>query len=274
MNFLSQNFSLLSGHFVSYSSSLIFFLFYFFIVGFQGTRRNAKGDGPKLRDPGNRMFSENGRRKRRRKGNKKRKGKPGRLQVYGGAYRQLKNDIGYIMSVINVEDKRVDNTSTQAFTAAWQLLILNGLVLGTTATTRNGQSVKWTGMEARLTVRLGAAASNTASIVIFYDRSPNAVAPVGLDVYAVAGVLSPRNASTISRFHILHDERYALDTVQATIIPDGYSKNLNTHTNFNTGNAGTIADIQEGAYYLAWICDTSVTFPSFDVYTRFLFVDN
>lgn len=209
-------------------------------------------------------------RPRRRRG----KNPPNRMKIYGNAYGQLKRDVGWLMSVINVEEKHEDsNANGTALSAAWQLVLLNGIAPGTSSTTRVGQSVKITGIEARFTLKIGSAASNTVRVVIFWDKSPNATAPAGTDIYGT-GVLTPRVVGNLPRFLILYECRFCLDTLGPGIQADDFQRNLNMHEYFNTGTAGTIADIQEGAIYLMFICDTSATFPTIDYYTRVGFVDN
>jgi len=254
---------------------------YNFIPGVAGTRRNAKGDGPAwtaVRVKKSRVNSDVNRRKggaRGRRRGPRGRGK-GRMQIYGSAYGQLKRDIGWLMSVVNVEDKYIDTAGPTTLSAAWQLFLLNGCVTGTSATTRNGQSIKLVGWEYKffLTIDPASTTVQSARIVVFFDRQCNAAAPTpATDIYP-ATVASMRIVSQIPRYAIIYDEWIVLDPSSPSGVVGSLNRALQTHVEFNTTNGGTVADITKNSMYLMVLSDAGASFPVLVWSSRVVFVDN
>lgn len=226
---------------------------------------------------GNRSLISNDKRK---SGGKGRKGpripkRNSRLQVYGAAGSQLYRDVKWLISVVNVEDKYVDTNNSIAFTNAWQYALLNPVSQGTTPNTRIGQSIKTVGLEFRFNAFINAAstASQTIRIMIFKDKQPNGANPGVADVYP-AGSLTPRVVGYLDRFQIMFERTYVLNTVNTTIITEAYIETMGFHVEFNTGNAGTIADITVNSVFVGFFSDQAVSLPQFSYNSRFAYVDN
>ncbi len=217
----------------------------------------------------------NDRKKRKARTKPRGRKKPGRMAIYGNAYNQLRSDVGYLMSMINTETKYVDSTNIQTMSGAWQQTLLNGLVQGTTSTTRLGQSLKATGIEFKCFVTMNAAATAISSyrVMIFMDKQPNATAPTTTDVYPAAAV-SYRTVAYLDRFSIIWEKWAILDVEFPTGEIESFSKTLNFHEEFNTSNAGTIADITKNSLYIAFYSDAGSNFPSINWSVRYVFVDN
>lgn len=210
--------------------------------------------------------------RRRRPGGRKR---PGRVEIYGGAISQLRKDVGYVMSLLNVEDKYIDNGATTALTGSWQLFLLNGLQLGTTSTTRIGQSIKLNSVLFKAFLTINASSTNVQSsrVVMFADKQANAAAPTATDIYP-ATVASQRVVSYLDRFTILLDEWIILDPSS----PSGelliHSKAMSQHVSYNTANVGDITDITKNSIYLMVLSDAGSNFPTLVWTSRLGFVDN
>lgn len=255
------------------------FIFIYFrftgVPGKAGTRRNAKGDGPNwtsTKVKKTRVQSDQQKKQRRKRQPRRR----GRMQVYGAAYGQLKRDIGWLMSVVNVEDKYLDTAGPTTLSAAWQLFLLNGCVLGTSATTRTGQSIKMVAWELKwfLTIDAASTAVQSARIVGFLDKQCNAAAPVpATDIYP-ATVASMRVVAQIPRFTIVYDEWIVLDPNAPSGVNASISKSMQTHVSFNTTNGGTVADITKNSFYLMVLSDAGASFPTLVWSSRVVFVDN
>jgi hypothetical protein len=226
--------------------------------------------------PKSRITSDSARRSS--KGSRGGKRKPqarGRVEIYGGAINQLRKDVGYVISVLNVEDKYIDTGATTTLSNAWQLFLLNGCSLGTTSITRNGQSVKLNSLEFRSFITIASASTTVQSsrMVIFVDKQSNAAAPTATDIYP-ATVASQRVVSYLDRFNILLDEWIILDpnTPSGEIVIKSIA--LNHHVSFNTSNNGDITDITKGSLYLAFLSDAGSNFPAVVWTNRVGFVDN
>lgn len=209
---------------------------------------------------------------------RKRAGKSGankRWNVYGKAGSQLVSDVKYLMSVINVEDKYVDISGSGAATNAWQFVILNTMVQGTTPNTRIGQSIKWVGVEFRFSAVLNAA--NTLPqlfrLILFVDHQPNAANATITDVYPT-GIITPRNVGYLERFTVLYEKVFALSPSNNGACVFDYISKHAFHTFFNLTNGGTIADITKNAYYYAYQTDAAANGATFSYNSRFVFVDN
>ncbi len=259
--------------FISYF--IISFIFILFLIpGVAGTSRNSVGDGPmERRGNKSQVHNDVNKRKRRRKPGGKRK--PGRMKIYGSAYNQLRSDVGYIMSLLNTETKYIDSAFSVNFSGSWQIQLLNGISLGTSSTTRTGQSVKASGLEAKFFVTLNPLSTSIQSyrIVILQDKQPNATAVTPTDVY-LASPVSPRTVAYLDRFTILWEKWAIIEPDWPTGEIEQFSRSLNFHVEFNTGNAGTIADITKNSVYMMWYSDAGANFGTLVYYTRFVFIDN
>ncbi len=253
------------------------------IRGFQspgsaGTKRNAKGDGPNwtsTKVKKTRVRSDEQKRQGRRRRARRSRGR-GRMAIYGSAYGQLKRDIGWLMSVVNVEDKYLDVAGPTTLSGAWQLALLNACVLGTSATTRTGQSIKMVAWEFKwfLTIDAASTAVQSARIVVFLDKQCNAAAPTpATDIYP-ATVASMRVVAQIPRFTIIYDEWMVLDPNAPSGVNASVSKPLQVHVSFNTTNGGTVADITKNSMYLMVLSDAGASFPTLVWTSRVVFVDN
>ncbi len=245
-----------------------------FLPGLAGTLRNAKGDGPMERR-GNKSQVHNDVNKRNKRKKPRGKKQPGRMKIYGSAYNQLRSDVGYIMSLLNTETKYVDSAFSVSFTGSWQIQLLNGISLGTSSTTRTGQSVKAVGLEGKFFVTLNplSTAIQSYRIVILQDKQTNATAVTPTDVY-LASPVSPRTVAYLDRFTILWEKWAIIEPDWPTGEIEQFSRSLNFHVDFNTGNAGTVADITKNSVYMMWYSDAGANFGTLVYYTRFVFVDN
>ncbi len=269
----TPNHHLLHFMFLSFCFIYVFNCFYILLAGTSGTKRNAKGDGPQEKR-GNKpqVRNDKGKRKnRRRKGGRK----PGRLAIYGSAINQLRRDVGFVMSRINTETKYIDTTALSTFTGAWTLVLLNGMTTGTSSVTRNGQSIKASGLEAKFFITMNSAATAIQSyrLVVFLDKQPNAAAPTATDVYPASSV-SPRTVGYLDRFSVLWEKWAILDLEFPTGEIEQFSKGLSFHVEFNTGVVGDITDITKNSVYFMFYSDAGANFPSVRYYFRFTFVDN
>jgi len=157
--------------------------------------------------------------------------------------------------------------------------LLNGLVPGTSATTRLGRKVAFTKLVIRYTFQptTGALFTQGGSVRfrVFYDKQSNAAAPATLDVFTTDNFHSNNNLSNEDRFITICDIIENL-SVQNNLTASGVIKRkLNLETIFNPGVAGTIADIQSGSInIMACQSGTLITNAAqLQYYSRLRFVD-
>ncbi len=213
--------------------------------------------------------------RKRNKRSFKQKTRNSRLGIYGAAGTQLMKDVRYLMSVINVEDKYVDNNATATLSGAWQISLLNGLLQGTNSSQRMGQSVKVIGVEFRYTLANNAAATLPVNVrvVLARDKQANTAAPTFTNIYPV-DVTAPRVVGYLERFTLDVEECTTLDNVGTQGIYRSHVFRDQWHIQFNSGNAGTIADIVTNSYYIGYVCDATINFPSITYTCRVIYVDN
>lgn len=222
-----------------------------------------------------------GKRTMRRRGGRKRQG--GRMQIYGSAYSQLKRDIGWLMSVVNVENKYIDTlfNGNNMTNGLGSQSLLNGTTTGTTSVTRNGQSTKAIKVIIDLIASVGATTPVYCRLILIRDSAANAATISVGNIFqaAVDGAnnytTSQRKVDTVgSRVHFYLDEQFQLDSVQNTSRRVKTVIKLGFHTRYNTGNAGTVADISENSLYWCAMSSAGATPPTFTGSIRFLFTDN
>lgn len=193
-----------------------------------------------------------------------------------GMVAKLARDVYYLKSIVNVEKKYLDTTASTTSVQGGGFLLLNGLVQGTSATTRLGQSIKMISVYPNIFWTINAAATTTyCRMIIFIDKQPNGAAPIQSDILsAVNSVLAPMNVGNSKRFKILMDKRLQLSINGNEIVKYKRFRKLATHTEYNTGNTGGIADIQTNSIYLYHMSDQTVNAPTFSYNVRLRFIDN
>jgi len=167
-----------------------------------------------------------------------------------------------------------------AFTAPSSTTLLNGLVPGTTATTRIGRKVVLKSLYLRWNLRLNTTTTGgtPARVIIFYDKQANAAAPAVTDLLEANTFNSQNNLSNRDRFVVLCDVVTEPVAVAGPFCVAGtIYKKLNLETMFNAGTAGTIADITSGSVYIMYAAAASATAtlgPEFDWRCRIRYQDN
>lgn len=147
-----------------------------------------------------------------------------------------------------------------AMTNAARLDLLNGLQPGTSASQRIGMKVTCKSLEFKFFCRPNGASTAIQwnRVIIFIDRQANGVGPgASTDVVMFQDAVSPRNLANRKRFKIIYDKSFFIDpatTNNAGTISrmfKGYIKfRRPLVTEYNTGVAGTVADISTNALYL------------------------
>lgn len=204
---------------------------------------------------------------------------------YIATAKQLKSDVSKVMrylpvmkALLNVEDKYIDSTATavSVSTTPGQVL-LNGCTQGNTASTRVGWSIKAVNLEVIVSLKIDDAETATPSMirwVIVRDKQCNGAAFSSTSYWVSNSVVSLTNVANQQRFHTYKDDLVMLSpngpecACHREVIP------MQFHTDYNSGNAGTVADIATDSLYFMYISDNNTNTPHLDYAFRYWFVDN
>lgn len=195
-----------------------------------------------------------------------------------------------------------DIAASLAASGTATIKLLNGMQTGTTASTRVGRKIKITSIQVRANCKVGIPAAGgtvdsymgRVAFAIVYDKQSNGVAPAWLDVFdnssttTTSNPFAMRNMSNAERFVVLYYKYGDLAVNQATTTNgagqatevtqldlDCYRK-VNLETQFNAGNAGTIADIATGSLYTMYLgvdTETAGTLFSCTGFARIRYTD-
>lgn len=181
----------------------------------------------------------------------------------------------------------LDTTINGAYDNGSSVILVNGMVQGTTASTRLGRKISVKSVQLRHTVTAGTAGgTGNAKWALVYDRQTNGVAPTWQDVYDNSTALGSnstqamRNMSNAERFTVLHEEFFDI-TGNATVPTDdtqrtfSYFRKCNLVTQYNAGVAGSVADIVSGGLFFM-VCGSNAAgtaAPSSSGFLRIRFLD-
>lgn len=183
---------------------------------------------------------------------------------------------GWADPSLGTEVKFIDvNGTTQTAPSAsssWSAgMLLNGCVPGSGATDRVGRKIIIKSLLFRYSIQVAAQTGGGGRfrILVVYDKQTNATAPAITDILLADDWLSPNNLSNRDRFVTLCDEYTDPSTGTATTVGDFNDpcgmlkfKRLNLETMFNSGNAGTVADITTGSIYVFFSQPGTMTYTS------------
>lgn len=168
------------------------------------------------------------------------------------------------------------------WTAPSAATFVSPLVQGTSATTRLGRKVAWIKWHCHYTATLQAGGSPSTGggqirCRLVFDKQTNAAAPAVLDIFQTNDFHSANNLSNEDRFITVADWLTEPISVNNNFSVSGVvTRNLDLESIFNTGNAGTVADVQSGSFYLLFclpFATITTTSPIMNFYSRFRFVD-
>lgn len=190
-----------------------------------------------------------------------------RRKVYGGKPLASQTNMSLFQKGGSVEKKWNDVSGTlwvSSQTTA-QVLLINGLTQGTTANTRVGSRIELKSIAFRANYLSGISATGVTPfrIKIVYDKQSDGAAPSATDIMAGDSIDGHNNLANAGRFITLFDQTWQPNTgygggasgagaTQAQCL-EGFVK-CSLPVKYNSGNAGTVADIVAGAVYvLSWI---------------------
>lgn len=168
------------------------------------------------------------------------------------------------------------------FNSTGAALLMNGLVPGTGASQRIGQKIICKSFEIRIAWSNGEALIQRCRAMLFIDRQPNGAIFTATDLLTANAITGLRNLTYRKRFKILWDWTFESGITAGTgSLPAEGQKHFYIKfrkpflTEYNTGNAGTIADISTNSLYLYFLGDGAAgNGLDCTVTTRFRYTDN
>lgn len=204
-----------------------------------------------------------------------------RRYVRGRRYRRrVPVRVGGWANPSRAESKFIDvNLSAVDVSTTTSATLLNGSIPGTGPSNRIGRKLVMTSIEikARNYVIGGAGVDQSHRVLLVYDKQPNGVALTAADVLDNATTIGLKKLDNRGRFTILMDKHFELSKHDEALSTVGWKfyRKLKMPVIYNSGNAGTIADINTGSLYLVCIGDVvnDGTDGAIQAWTRIRYAD-
>lgn len=202
-----------------------------------------------------------------------------RGSIYGAAGQQLWKDVKWLKSLINVEKKVFDSTSTgQTPSNSGAMYWLSGITTGTAYNQRTGMVVKASNISMRLNCAVNASATSATftqlRVILFINKSLNhGQTPAASDILQSLNTpMSPYNLDNVGDFEVLYDRKFDL-TLQYPTKSINIFRRLRHHIRWDT-SGDLIADTEKGHLFMLLLSDEPSAFPTVDYYIRLRFIDN
>lgn len=177
------------------------------------------------------------------------------------------------------ELKSVDVSISQVSDTVGAITLLNGVARGDDIDQRIARKVSSHALELRLhrSVVSPGGTRQISRVLVVLDKQANGASPAITDVLVSASPYSLYNRNNSLRFHILYDDSVCLNAVgdSDSFVFTTECLSLKFVQIFNSGDAGTIADITTNALYLITVGTevAGATAGTVVGRTRYLFFD-
>jgi len=159
--------------------------------------------------------------------------------------------------LLTTEVKATDVAVAVAANTTGAITLLNGLVPGVGFSQRIGRKIKMMKLELNVTNRVEPTTGidQTQRCLVVLDRQADGTAPAITDILHAVTVDALTNFGNSSRFRVLLDKRLALSASAEANSIRVWNQFLmvNQPTWYNTGTAGTVADIVSNSLYFVSI---------------------
>lgn len=184
------------------------------------------------------------------------------------------------------EFKVIDVDISGAANSAAQLFLLNGTQRGSDINNRIGRVITIKSIQLNFSHYATDATGldQTHRFLLVYDKQANGVVPAIADILLASSPWAPRNLNNRNRFIILWDQTTSVCGNVAAGLANGnlriadkkYYRRHNLKTQYNTGDAGSIADISTGSLYFIAVGSVAagVTAGEMIGTARMRFIDN
>lgn len=179
-----------------------------------------------------------------------------------------------VSRVLKSEKRYKDVLIAASCDSTGAVALVNGMNTGDTDGYRLGTDFLMSSMKVKGHFYPANSTSGNARIMLVYDKQCNGAALTISQVLVSVDPESLTNAANKKRFKILFDKSYAIPGNNSTPKRFDFSLSLrNLETHCNTGNAGTIADINTGSLYWIYLSDVTagVTAPTVDLHSRLFY---
>lgn len=203
------------------------------------------------------------------------------VAAYNDGYKMYKTIQPYLP--LNVEIKQgYDYPNFTNLTTTHQELILNAMVKGDNSYNRQGDAVRMTSLEYHLTFQMNSASTVPHQIrwAIVVDRFASGVSSLATTKVWGAGfsINSLRSNSDQERFKVIKEGVINISPGVSGEIQHrkGYMKipKFLGKVKYNSGNAGTAADISVNAFYFAAVSSVTTNAPSVTGSIKINYIDN
>lgn len=188
------------------------------------------------------------------------RGKSGRAALVAAARGMNRATRG--MQLARGELKSVDTTVAGAvINATGALNLVNGIARGDDINERTGREVTLKSIHCRFEPYSTATTGQDqwGRIIVVYDRQTNGAAMTIAQLLTAVTPIAMRNLENRKRFSVLYDKTFTLNSsiLGAVQVPEAgghkyfeFYRRLNHPMVFNSGDAGTVADITSGSVYV------------------------
>lgn len=204
---------------------------------------------------------------------------PTRGSVYGAAARQLYRDVSKLKSMINVEYKFHDYSSSNNLTSTPVINCINFVNEGDTDQTHDGAMFRIKSLQLNSSAALSAGTTDPISyrmaIVLDTDAAASTTAPTFADIYDSTGsaINAFRNLDNRSRFVMLRQWTITLQPGGKESNNIKYFKSLDLKSQI-VGTATETNLRKNGLYLVMYSTNAAAGVMTLDVTTRIRYIDN
>nr|WAE42720.1 MAG: capsid protein [Cressdnaviricota sp.] len=160
---------------------------------------------------------------------------------------------------MSAEFKAISRAMSDTVDSTGTIACMNGTTMGSDLSNRVGRQIEMRSIEMKVYMNVisGTGVDQEMRCLLVYDRQTNGVSATITDILDTNNCQSLRNLDNRKRFKILMDKRFTFEASgqnPSHCVWDYYRK-LRHPVQYNSGNAGTVADIASGALYIIFFGD-------------------
>ncbi len=185
----------------------------------------------------------------------------------------------HVKSLLNVEIKNHDTGLTQtAISSTFQVIELTNIAQGDTTLTRDGASLKVTGINLKYKLSQHASATNTqVRMLLVHDTQTNQATYGAVALLADASIhdsiVSPRNLDNTRRFKVLMDRVHSYSATGRTNSVHSFNKKVSIKIRYDNP-AAAVGSITQSSLSLVLVSDEATNTPLITHIIRLRYVDN
>lgn len=188
------------------------------------------------------------------------------MQVASQAWKTAK----YVKSLLNVEYKHHDDSFNVNVSTTGDLNHLSNITLGDTGNTRDGSSIKLTGLNIRYCLTKHASATQDIVRFMIVQCTLDNV-PTTVGILKTATIQSLRDLSQTKKWKVLYDRIHTLNTDKPEVFNSINIKSFpDNHIQWDTDGTSP----KSGALYCLALNTDAVNEPVIDLQSRLRYIDN